>query len=95
MKRKKKKKGFCFVHMKPEELYLYSPEFYSTREEASKQLILDCYDIAEHNGYTKEQLFMPGVGEILNKICMLWDNWTELEDENGEDNEGRTEADPE
>ena len=97
MKRKKskKKKGYCYVHMKDEELMLYSPDFYSTREEASKQLMLDCYDIAGHNGYTKDQLFMPGVGEILNRIYYIWDNWEELikEEDDGEDQQGRTEAD--
>lgn len=97
MKKKKKKskhkKGFCYVHMKPEELMLYSPEFYDSKDEAFKNLMLDCYDIAEHNGYDREQLFMPGVGEILNKIEILWDTWDEVEAENGEDQQGRTKAD--
>ena len=95
-KKTKQKKGFCFVHMKDEELCLYTPEFYETKEEAFKQLMLDCYDIAEHNGYKKDQLFMPGVGEILNKITFIWDHWDQLSKEaDDEDNERRTDADSE
>lgn len=96
-KKSKKKKGYCYIHMKDVELWLYSPEFYETIEDASKQLMLDCYDIAEHNGYTKDQIFMPGVGEILNKITLIWDNYDKLMEEAkrdyGEDQQGRTEAD--
>ena len=95
-KKSKKKKGFCYIHMKDPELWLYSPEFYTSFEDASKQLILDCYDIAEHNGYERDQIFMPGVGEILNKIRFLWDNYDKLmEEEDGQDNERGTEADSE
>lgn len=79
--------------MTDQELMLYSPDFYQTKEEALKVLMEDCHDIAKHDGYRNDQLFMPGVGMLMNKVTFIWDHWSELEDENGEDNEGRTEAD--
>ena len=93
MKRKKKKEGFCYVHMTDQELMLYSPDFYQTKEEALKVLMEDCHDIAEHNGYRKDKLFMPGVGMLMNKVTFIWDHWSELEEEDGPYNEEGTGTD--
>ena len=92
-RKKKKKEGFCYVYMTDAELMLYSPDFYETKEEALKVLIEDCHDIAAYNGYRKDQLFMPGVGMLLNRVEFIWDHWSELEEDDGQDNEGRAEAD--
>ena len=77
-KRKQKKGQLCYIHMKEPELWLYSPQFHQTKEEAMKVLMDDCRDIAEHNGYTEDQIFMPGVGELMNKIDWIWDNYDRI-----------------
>ena len=81
--------------MTDQELMLYSPDFYQTKEEALEVLMGDCGDIAEHNGYRKDQVFMPGLDLLIKKVNFIWDHWSELEEDDEQDNEGRTEADPE
>ena len=76
--RKKDMAKLCFIHMKDAELWLYSPEFYSSKEEAMQALMEDCKDIAHHNGYKDDQIFYPGVGELMNRVTWIWDNYEEI-----------------
>ena len=76
MKRKKKnKKGkYCYIYMTDAEIELYGPEHYPTRLDAIIEFQADCMDIAEHYGYTTDDIFMPGIELLKERINKLWES---------------------
>lgn len=89
----KEQPELCYIYFKDEELLVYGPDRYPDELDAYTVFIEDCKDIAEHYGYKEEQLFVPGIEEYWNRIKWIRDHWSELEEDDGQDNEGRTEAD--
>lgn len=85
----------CYIYFTDAELLVYGPDRYPDELYAYTVFMEDCKDIAEHFGYKEEQIFIPGIEEYWKRIKWIREHWSELEDEDGEDNEGRTEADPE
>lgn len=78
MKRKQKPK-FLWIYMTDEEIFAYSPVFYTDLRDALDALYGDIGDIAKKNHYKADAVMILSVKALEDKVKEMWEGWTDAE----------------
>ena len=79
--KRKKKAPFLWVHMTDEEIFAYSPVFYTDLRDALDALHGDIGDIAKKNHYKADAVMVLSVKSLEDQVKKMWEGWTDADQE--------------
>ncbi len=81
MKVRKKKYNYLWISMSDDEIFAYSPVFYTDLRDALDALHSDISDIAKRNHYKADAVMVLSVKALEDRVNVMWKGWTDVNEE--------------
>lgn len=79
--KRKKKAPFLWVYMTDEEIFAYSPVYYTYLRDALDALHGDICDVAKKNHYKADAVMVLSVMALEDRVKDMWEGWPDVNEE--------------